>query len=136
MTVEVPHLASTLPAGTILMPEHIQMRAVPAGQASVYGVLAPEQLIGMALNRQSREGLMLRASDISAPLTVSKNELVTIMYRRGPMTLTVKGQAITGASRGNSLQVLNLMSKRVVNAVAIAPGTVEVNGAPLAMAGL
>lgn len=136
MTVEVPHLASTLPAGTILMPEHITMRAVPAGQASVYGVLAPEQLIGMALNRQSREGLMLRASDISAPLAVSKNELVTIMYRRGPMTLTVKGQAITGASRGNNLQVLNLMSKRVVTAVAVAPGTVEVNGAPLAVAGL
>jgi flagella basal body P-ring formation protein FlgA len=52
------------------------------------------------------------------------------------MTLTVKGQAITRASRGSSLQVLNLMSKRVISATAVAPGTVEVTGGPVSLAGL
>jgi flagella basal body P-ring formation protein FlgA len=136
MTVEMPHLAASLPAGTILLPEHIAMRPVPAGQADIYGTMPVDQIVGMSLNRQSREGMLLRASDISPPLAVAKNDIVTIVYRRGPMTLTVKGQAVTGASRGSSLQVLNLMSKRVINATAVAPGTVEVIGAPLAMAGL
>lgn len=136
LTVEMPHLAGSLPAGTILLPEHLIMRPVPAGQANAYGYVPVDQLVGMALNRQSREGMMLRASDVSPPLAVAKNELVTIIYRRGPMTLTVKGQAITSASRGSSLQVLNLMSKRVINATAVAPGTVEVTGAPVSLAGL
>lgn len=136
LTMEMPHLAANLAAGTILMPEHLIMRPVPAGQANAYAYAPIEQLVGMALNRQSREGMLLRLSDVSAPLAVSKNELVTIIYRRGPMTLTVKGQAITSASRGSSLQVLNLMSKRVISATAVAPGTVEVTGAPVSLAGL
>jgi flagella basal body P-ring formation protein FlgA len=61
---------------------------------------------------------------------------VTIYFRNGPMTLTVKGQAITGAAEGGPLQVLNLMSKRVVSATAIAAGAVEVSANPLAVAGL
>ena len=136
MTVDMPHLTANLPAGTILLPEHIAMSPVPAGQANAYAFAPIEQLVGMALNRQSREGMMLRLSDVSAPLAVTKNDLVTIMYRRGPLTLTVKGQAITSASRGSSLQVLNLMSKRVISATAVAPGTVEVTGAPVSLAGL
>ena len=136
LTVEMPHLAANLPAGTVLMPENLVMRPVAAGQATAFGYVPMEQLVGMALNRQSREGMLIRASDVSPPLVVSKNELVTIIYRRGPMTLTVKGQAVTSASRGSSLQVLNLMSKRVISATAIAPGTVEVTGAPLSLAGL
>jgi len=136
MTVEMPHLAANLPAGTILLPEHIVMSPVPAGQANAYAFAPIEQFVGMALNRQSREGMLLRLSDVSAPLAVTKNDLVTIMYRRGPLTLTVKGQAITSASRGSSLQVLNLMSKRVISATAVAPGTVEVTGAPVSLAGL
>jgi flagella basal body P-ring formation protein FlgA len=136
MTIEMPHLAANLPAGTILLPEHLVMRPVPVGQANAYAHAPLEQLVGMALNRQSREGMMLRLSDVSPPIAVAKNELVTIVYRRGPMTLTVKGQAITSASRGSSLQVLNLMSKRVISATAVAPGTVEVTGGPVSLAGL
>lgn len=79
---------------------------------------------------------MLKASDVSTPLTVAKNDPVTIYYRQGPLTLTVKGQAVTGAAQGAGLQVLNLMSKRVISAVAIAPGAVEVTAAPMTLAGL
>lgn len=136
LTVEVPHLAATLPAGTILRPEHIVMRAVSARQADAQGVPSLDQLMGMALTRQSREGVMLKASDVTTPLTVAKNDPVTIYYRQGPLTLTVKGQAVTGAAQGAGLQVLNLMSKRVISAVAIAPGAVEVTAAPLTLAGL
>jgi len=136
MTVDMPHLAASLAAGTILMPEHVVMRPVPVGQADAYGYMPLDQLVGMSLNRQSREGMLLRASDISPPLTVAKNDVVTIIYRRGPMTLTVKGQAITSASRGSSLQVLNLVSKRVISATAVAPGTVEVAMSPMSLAGL
>ncbi|SFV30794.1 flagella basal body P-ring formation protein FlgA [Devosia crocina] len=136
MTVDMPHLAANMPAGTILLPEHVVMRPVPASQADAFGYVPLDQLVGMSLNRQSREGMLLRASDISPPLAVSKNELVTIIYRRGPMTLTVKGQAITSASRGAGLQVLNLASKRVITATAVAPGTVEVTSGSVSLAGL
>lgn len=136
ISIEAPHLSSSLPAGTVLRPEHIVMRPVPVQQADAQGVANLDQLIGKALNRQSREGMMVRAGDVSTPLTISKNDLVTIYYRQGAMTLTVKGQAVTGASEGASVQVLNLISKRVIGAVAIGPGAVEVSTAPITLAGL
>lgn len=136
MSVDAPHLTATLPAGTVLMPEHVVMRPIPARDADSLGVASMDQLIGKALRRQSRDGVVLRAADITEPLAVNKNELVTIVFRQGPMTLTVKGQAVTSAAKGSPVQVINLMSKRIISATAVAPGTVQVTTAPLALAGL
>lgn len=136
MTIDAPHLAANLAAGTVLMPDHIVMRPIPLRDADGLGIVPLDQLVGKALRRQSRDGMVLRAADITEPLAVSKNDLVTIVYRSGPMTLTVKGQAVTSAAKDAPLQVLNLMSKRIISATAIAPGTVQVTAAPLALAGL
>jgi flagella basal body P-ring formation protein FlgA len=136
ISIDAPHLIAGLPAGTVLRPEHIVMRPLPILQADAQGVPTLEQLVGMALNRQSRDGMLLRASDVSTPLAVAKNDLVTIYYRHGPMTLTVKGQAVTGAATGAPLQVLNLVSRRVISANVISPGAVEVSSAPMTLAGL
>ena len=136
LTIEAPHLAANLPAGTLLQPDHFVMRPISLQQADAQGIAPLGQLVGMALNRQSREGMLVRASDVSTPLAVAKNDLVTIYYRQGPMTLTVRGQAVTGAAEGSPLQVLNLISRRVITAKAIAPGAVEVSSAPMTLAGL
>ena len=120
----------------MLRPDHIIMRPLPIQQADAQGIASLDQLVGMALNRQTRDGMLLRASDVSTPLAIAKNDLVTIYYRQGLMTLTVKGQAITGAAEGSPLQVLNLVSKRVISATAIAPGAVEVSTTPITLAGL
>tara|TARA_R110002020_G_scaffold57111_5_gene157537 strand:- start:4817 stop:5761 length:945 start_codon:yes stop_codon:yes gene_type:complete len=136
LMIEAPHLAGNYAAGTILGPDNIVMRAVPLRFAESNGVPRLEDIVGKALSRQSREGMMLKPADLSTPLTVAKNDAVTIYFRRGPMTLTVKGQAVTGATLGAPLQVLNLMSRRVISATAIAAGAVEVSAEPLALAGL
>lgn len=136
ISIDAPHLVAGLPAGTILRPDHIVMRPLPIRQADAQGVAKLDQLVGMALNRPSRDGMLLRASDVSTPLAVSKNDLVTIYFRQGPMTLTVRGQAVTSAAAGAPLQVLNLVSRRVISATVIAPGAVEVSTAPVALAGL
>ena len=136
LMIEVPHLTASLPAGAVLRPADVEMRAVPLRHAESTGVVQLEQLIGKALVRQSRDGMMLKPADVTTPLLISKNDLVTIYFRKGPMTLTVKGRAITGAANGAPLQVLNLMSKRVISATAIAAGAVEVSAEPLALAGL
>jgi flagella basal body P-ring formation protein FlgA len=136
LMIEAPHLAGNYPAGTILDASDVVMRPVPLRFAESTGVARVQDIVGKALTRQSRDGMMLKPSDVSTPLTVAKNDLVTIYYRRGPMTLTVKGQAVTGATIGAPLQVLNLISRRVISATAIAAGAVEVSAEPLALADL
>jgi flagella basal body P-ring formation protein FlgA len=136
LMIAAPHITASLPAGTLLSPENIEMRPVPLKFVESTGVVRLEDVVGKTLVRQSREGMMLKAADVMVPLLISKNDAVTIYFRKGPMTLTVKGQAITSASAGGLVQVLNLMSKRVVSATAISAGAVEVSADPLALAGL
>lgn len=136
ISIEAPHLVAGLPAGTVLRPDHIVMRPLPIQQADAQGIARLDQLVGMALNRQSRDGMLLRAGDVSTPLAIAKNDLVTIYYRQGPMTLTVKGQAVNSAAAGAPLQVLNLVSRRIISATVVAPGAVEVSTAPVTLAGL
>jgi flagella basal body P-ring formation protein FlgA len=136
MMIEAPHLSGTLPAGAILTADDIALRPIPLRFAESTGIARLEDLVGKALKRPSRDGMVLKDSDVSTPLTISKNDLVTIYYRQGAMTLTVKGQAVTGATIGAPVQVINLMSKRVISATAIAAGAVEVSNDPLTLAGL
>lgn len=136
LMIAAPHINANLPAGTLLSAENIEMRPVPLKFVESTGVPRLEDVVGKTLLRQSRQGMMLKASDVSVPLLISKNDLVTIYFRQGPMTLTVKGQAVTGAAAGGLVQVINLMSKRVISATAISAGAVEVSAAPLALAGL
>lgn len=136
MLIQTPHINASLPAGTLLMPENIDMRAVPLKFVEGAGILRLEDVVGKTLVRQSREGMMLKPADVATPMAVQKNEPVTIYFRDGPMTLSVKGQAVSSAAAGQPVQVLNLMSRRVINATALASGTVEVSARPLTIAGL
>ena len=136
LMIAAPHLKANLPAGAVLSADDIEMRPVALRFAETAGIAQLNQLVGMALTRQTREGMMLKPSDVAIPQLIAKNQLVTIYFRKGPMTLTVKGQAITSAATGGPVQVLNLISKRVINATAIAAGAVEVSAAPLSIAGL
>jgi flagella basal body P-ring formation protein FlgA len=136
LMIAAPHINASLPAGTLLSADNIEMRPVPLKFVESTGVARLEDVVGKTLVRQSREGMMLKATDVSIPLLISKNDAVTIYFRNGPMTLTVRGQAVTGAAAGGLVQVINLMSKRVISATAISAGAVEVSADPLALAGL
>lgn len=136
LMVEAPYLAADLPAGAVLSPEDIVMRPVSQKFAGTTGFAGLGDLVGKQLRRQSRAGLLVAADDVTETELIGRNDVVTIYYRQGPMTLTVKGQALGSAAEGGSVQVLNLMSKRVLSAKAIAMGAVEVSNDPLTLAGL
>lgn len=127
LLVEAPHLATTLPSGAILALDDIEMKPIPLRQAESMGLPALDQLVGKQLTRQSRGGMLLRSSDVVEPRVVERNALVTVMLRHGPMTLTVKGQALNGAAAGQPVQVLNSVSRKILHGVALASGTVAVN---------
>jgi flagella basal body P-ring formation protein FlgA len=135
LMVEIPHLAAQRPAGTILTPADIEMKLVPLRTAEGGGFATIDQLVGKALQRQGRGGLMLKSTDVIEPLVVSRNQMVTVYFRTGPMTLTVKGQSLGNASAGQPVQVLNLASKKILNGTALPNGGVEMTST-LNVAGL
>lgn len=135
LLIEVPHLAAGRPAGAILTPADIEMKLVPLKFAESASIAGVDQLVGKQLQRQSRSGLMLKASDVADPQVVQRNSLVTVYLRSGPMTLTVKGQALNNASVGQPVQVLNPASRKILHGIAMANGSVGITST-LDLAGL
>lgn len=126
LMVEVPHLASTLKAGAVLTPADIEMKKVPFDYADQSGVETAEDLVGKELKRNGRAGLMLKAADVAERVTVRRNTQVTVLLKTGPMTLTVVGQSLADASAGQPVQVMNTVTKKILNGVAMADGTVAI----------
>ncbi len=133
--VDLPHLRATLPAGTVLRETDIEMRPVAQRFSQTAGYTTPEELIGMTLIRQSRAGVLLKASDVTVPQVIARNEMVTVYYRSGPLTLTLRARALTAAAAGQPIEVLNPISRRALHATAIAPGAVEITTGHLTVAG-
>lgn len=127
LMVEAPHLIATRAAGTILTPEDIEMRPIPLRNAETSGVASLDQLVGKQLTRQSRGGMMLKATDVTEPRVVERNAMVTVILSTGPMTLTIKGQALNNASAGQPVQVLNSNSKKILVGTALANGSVAID---------
>lgn len=135
LMVEAPHLAGARPAGTVLSPSDIELKTVPLKYAETTGIVDISQLIGKELDRAGRSGLMLRAGDVSDPIAIERNQMVTVYLRKGAMTLSVKGQALNSASTGQPVQVLNTISKKILSGIALANGGVEMTST-LNVAGL
>ena len=126
LVVSVPHLTAALSGNAIIRPENVEMRQVPVRTADTGSYSSLDQVVGMQLRRPARAGKMLQPGDLRPPVLISRNEAVTIVYRQGPLTLTVKGQALDDAASGETIQVLNLMSNKVLSAVAADQGLVTI----------
>lgn len=136
LLIAAPHLKRTLPQGTILGPNDIEMRMIPLAYAESTGLVAVEEITGMALQRQTREGVMLKPSDIAAPEIISRNDSVTVVFQQGALTLTTTGKALNSASLSQPVSVLNTMTNKVLQGIATQNGTVTVSSGPQQLAGL
>lgn len=71
-------------------------------------------LIGLAAKRRLRAGQMLRISDVEIPAMVEKNALVTMVLRKGAMTLTAQGRAQQRGVEGDYIRLVNQDSHQMV----------------------
>jgi flagella basal body P-ring formation protein FlgA len=87
-------------------------------------------VVGRAARRQLRPGQPLHAADLMKPEVVQRNDTVTIVYQAPGVVLTLRGQAQDAGAIGDSIGVLNVETKRVVQGVVSAPGRVTVVAVP------
>jgi flagellar basal body P-ring formation protein FlgA len=135
LMASAPRLLANTAAGTILAPGDFEIVPVPLATAQAGGYADLDQLVGKQLMRQSHSGIMLKPTDVGEPTVVTRNAPVTVLFRAGAMTLTVKGLALMNASAGDPVDVLNTLTKKILHGVAQSDGTVAID-ASLTVAGL
>ncbi|MBV9994760.1 MAG: flagellar basal body P-ring formation protein FlgA [Caulobacteraceae bacterium] len=122
--VEILAYARNLAAGEIVQAQDIVW--TKAAAQPVDTPHDPDAVIGMAARRPLRQGEAVETRDLSAPIVIKAGDTISVTYADGGVTLTLQARAMANASVGQSLSVLNPVSKKVIEAVAAGPGAAVV----------
>jgi flagellar basal body P-ring formation protein FlgA len=117
-------LMRPLNRGDIVKPSDLVLERRPRAELRGDAVSAIADAAGLAARRPLRAGEPLRAADLMKADIVQRNETVTIVYQVPGLTLTMRGKALESGAEGDTVNVLNIQSKRTVQGTVSGPGRV------------
>lgn len=79
-------------------------------------------LLGREVRRTVYAGQSIRPQDTQSPRLVKRNQIVTLKYIRGGLEISLSGRAMGEAGLDETVPVLNLQSRQIVE------GTVQAGG--------
>lgn len=115
--IQVPILTAAILKGEVIRESDIQWREVTERQAS-YGIITTaRELIGMAAKRTIRPNQLVRDSDIQRPRIVAKGDLIDVQLQAGLLNISMTAKALESGAMGQTIQILNTRSNKVLEAV-------------------
>jgi flagella basal body P-ring formation protein FlgA len=118
--VEVLTYARNLMTGEIVGPTDLVW-----GKAAVAPTDSPsdaDQVIGLAAKRPLRAGATVTARDVGAAQVIKSGETITVTFADQGISLSMQAKAMSAAGVGELLNVQNLDSKKIVQAIVSGPG--------------
>lgn len=115
-------------------------RAVRAGEvlgpgdltvapAQVSGALRSfDQAVGLQAVRNLFPGRALFVEDLREPHLVERNQVVTLSFFRGGLSIVTEGRAMDGGAVGDVIRVMNAGSRKTVMGRVLIDGTISVTG--------
>jgi flagella basal body P-ring formation protein FlgA len=124
-SVDAVGVAAPIAHGQVIKASDLTMVRRPKTETGVLTDL--DAVVGMAARHPLRPGQPLSTDDLMKPEIVQRNDTVTIVFQAPGVTLTLRGQAQEAGALGDTIGVLNIESKRVVQALVSGPDRVTVS---------
>lgn len=83
-------------------------------------------VIGKAARRSLSAGQLLRNADLQRQEVVARNEVVTVVFETPGLVLTMRGRAQEAGAQGDTINVMNIQSKKILQGTVLGPGRVSV----------
>ncbi len=87
----------------------------------------PGQLIGQEARVAIYAGRAVRLSDVGPPAVVARNQIVSIMFTHGGLSISTEGRALDRAGVGEVVRVINMSSRTTVSGRVTPDGQVQVS---------
>jgi flagella basal body P-ring formation protein FlgA len=128
-TGEVVVALRTLAQGEVLKASDVMIERRPKSEFAGSPVPGIEDVLGLAARRPLQPGKLIRHADLMKPELVARNQTVLIVFEVPGIVLTVRGKAMESGAAGDVINVLNVQSKRTLQATVTGPGRVAVTAA-------
>ena len=89
-------------------------------------------ILGEGAQTTLMAGTVLRVTYTSPPDLVARGETVTIVYETPSISLSMRGLSNDSGRMGAVVNVVNVASKKILQATVIGPGRVSVSPSPAA----
>jgi flagella basal body P-ring formation protein FlgA len=122
VAAEVVVAVNTVRAKAIIMPEDL---GVSSGDMAG-GFENVDDVVGLEARVVLYAGRPIRTRDVGPPAIVDRNDIVTLAYSRGTLTILTEGRSLGRGAAGDTVRVLNLASHKTLSGLIRADGTIEV----------
>lgn len=128
--ISVPVAKQDLKAGQIITKDDIQMNNIvqETGRRRIEPIKI-EDLIGKEVKRSIRAGQDISQNDVREQVMVEKGKLITLNFTKGGIMLSAKGKALENGGLGDTVRVMNIQSKSVIQGTVTGPETVSISPA-------
>ena len=125
--VTVPVAAHDLKTGRIITSDDLLTTRVPQENIKDADPVKTEDLIGKEIKKSVKAGQRIAKNDIRSQVMVAKGKIVTLNFTKGGIMLSAQGKAVENGGLGDTVRVMNLQSKSVVQGIVTGPETVSIN---------
>lgn len=126
-TVKIPVLKFSTAANSLIKESDIIEIDFPEKQLRGETIVSKKDLIGMTTRRSIMANQSLALHDVNPPLMVKRNELITVIYKNGPVLLSSKARSMANGAEGDTITLMNITSKKSFTAKITGPQQAEVN---------
>lgn len=112
--------------GDILHASDVTVEKRPKAEIQGDAIRDMAAAVGLSAQAALRPGQVLRSGDLIRPQLVKRNEPVLLFYEVPGITLTARGKAEESGALGDTINIVNVQSKRVVQGVVTGLGQVTV----------
>ena len=124
--IEVPVLNRRVGRDEVIGQRDVAWVSRPVDKVSANHIRDAGKLVGMSARRSIRPDRPVRETDVTAPVLVPRNSLVTLLLQTSQLRLTAQGRALQEGAKGEVIRVVNTKSNTTVSGVVVADGTVTV----------
>jgi flagellar basal body P-ring formation protein FlgA len=125
-TTPVAVLTRPVGRGDVIRASDVVVERRPRATVPSGAIDTPERLVGLAARRPLVASQPVRPGDLMKPELVRQNETVTLTYEAAGLLLSVRGKALDSGAEGDTVNVINIQSKRTVQGTVVGQGRVSV----------
>jgi len=127
LIMDIPVVTRVINPDEEILEADISWQKMPLAKVNQDTVQNKDDLIGKTPKRQAiKPGIILRKSDLTAPIMIRNKQAVTIMYVDEGLTLSTMGEAKQDGAKGDLIRVTLSSSKKDIQAQVKAKGQVEI----------